>query len=54
MQGLTNEEKDLIFKTIRKLFSIGTIKLSKETISLLSVGILKLEALRNLIQNKGH
>jgi hypothetical protein len=31
MEGLTYEEEDLIFETKLKLFSIGTINLSKET-----------------------
>jgi hypothetical protein len=39
MRTLTNEEEDLIFETKPKLFSIGIITLSKETVSLLSVGI---------------
>jgi hypothetical protein len=34
MEGLVDEEKDLIFKTELELFSIGIIILSKETISL--------------------
>jgi hypothetical protein len=29
MEGLTNEEEDLIFEIEPKLFSIGTITLSK-------------------------
>jgi hypothetical protein len=37
MEGLTYEEEDMIFEIKPKLFSIGTITLSKEMISLLSV-----------------
>jgi hypothetical protein len=40
MRRLTNEEEDLIFEAKPKLFSIGIITLSKEIISLLSVGVL--------------
>jgi hypothetical protein len=39
IEGLTDEKKDLIFETEQKLFLIGTIIISDETISLLSVGI---------------
>ncbi len=39
MEGLTNEEEDLIFETKPKLFLINTITISYETISLLSVGL---------------
>jgi len=39
MEGLTNEEENLIFETKLELFSIGTITLSKETILLLNVGV---------------
>jgi len=43
MEGLIDEEKDLIFEIEPKLFSIGTIILSKEMISLLNVGVLKIK-----------
>jgi hypothetical protein len=39
LEGLTNEKEDLIFETKPKLFSINTIIISDETISLLSVGV---------------
>jgi len=37
MEGLTYEEEDLVFETKPKLFSIGTITLLKEIVSLLNV-----------------
>jgi hypothetical protein len=37
MEGLINEEEDLIFETKPKLFSIGTITILDEIVSLLSV-----------------
>ncbi len=43
MEGLTNEEEDLIFEIKPELFSIGKINISYETISLLSVGIIKIK-----------
>jgi hypothetical protein len=43
MEGLTNEEKDIIFEIEPKLFSIGTIIILDETISLLSVGVTKIK-----------
>jgi glycerol-3-phosphate responsive antiterminator len=39
MEGLTNEEEDLTFETKPKLFSIGTITILDETISLLTIGV---------------
>jgi hypothetical protein len=54
MEGLAYEEEDLNFETKPKLFSIDIIILSEEMILLLSVGVSKLEALKNLIQSKGH
>jgi len=42
MEGLTDEEEDLIFETNIELFSIGTIIILDETISLLSVGVTKI------------
>jgi hypothetical protein len=44
MQRLTNEEEDLIFETELELFSIGTITLSEEMVSLLSVGVSKIRS----------
>jgi len=32
MEGLTNEEEDMIFETKQELFSIGTITLLEETV----------------------
>jgi len=43
MEGLIDEEEDLIFETELELFSIGTITISDETISLLSVGVTKIK-----------
>jgi len=43
MEGLTNEEEDLIFEIEPKLFSIRKIIISYETISLLSVGIVEIK-----------
>jgi hypothetical protein len=42
MEGLTNEE-NLIFEIEPKLFSIGIITISNETISLLNVGIIEIK-----------
>jgi hypothetical protein len=42
LEGLTYEEKDLIFEIKPKLFSIGTIFILDETISLLSIGMLEM------------
>jgi hypothetical protein len=41
MEKLTNEEEDLIFETKLELFSIGTINVLDETISLLNIGMLE-------------
>jgi hypothetical protein len=43
LEGLTNEKEDLIFEIEPELFSIGTIIISKETISLLSIGVSKIK-----------
>jgi hypothetical protein len=43
MDGLTNEEEDLIFETEPKMFSIGTIIILNEIVSLLSVGVTKIK-----------
>ncbi len=42
MEGLTYEEEDLVFETKPKLFSIGTITLLKEIVSLLNVRMLEI------------
>ncbi len=39
LERLIYEEKDLIFETEPKLFSVGKIVISEETISLLSIGV---------------
>jgi hypothetical protein len=40
--GLIDEEEDLIFERELRLFKIGTIIISNETISLLSVGVFEI------------
>jgi len=42
LEGLTNEEEDMIFEIEPKLFSIGTITISKEIILLLNIGVLEI------------
>jgi len=42
MERLTNEEEDLIFKIDLEFFSIGTITILEETISLLNIRMLKI------------
>jgi len=42
LEGLTNEKEDLVFETKPKLFSISTIIILDETISLLNVGVSKI------------
>jgi hypothetical protein len=44
MEGLIDEEEDLIFKTKLELFSIGTIILTKKMVSLLNVGVSKIRS----------
>jgi hypothetical protein len=39
MEGLTNDEEDLIFETELKLLLIGTITLLEEMVSSSSVGV---------------
>jgi hypothetical protein len=41
-KGLTYEEEDLIFEIEPDMFSIGTITILDETISLLSIGVLEI------------
>jgi hypothetical protein len=43
MEGLIDEEEVLIFETKPELFSIGTITISEETISLSSIGVLEIK-----------
>jgi hypothetical protein len=52
MEGLINEEEDMIFETKLELISIGTIIFLEEAVSFLIVEVLecyKTKALRNLI-----
>jgi hypothetical protein len=42
MEGLTNEEEDLIFEIKPELFSISIINILDEKISLLNVGVTKI------------
>ncbi len=43
LEGLTNEEEDMIFEIELELFSIGIIITSDETISLLNIGLLDIK-----------
>ncbi len=43
LERLTYEEEDMIFETKPKLLSIGTITISNEIVSLLSVGVLEIK-----------
>jgi hypothetical protein len=52
MEGLIDEEEDLIFETKPKLFSIGTIFFLKERISLLHVGVLKIKSTKESDPNQ--
>jgi hypothetical protein len=45
MQGLIDEEEDLIFETEPELFSIGTITLLEEIVSLLSVKVSEIRSI---------
>jgi hypothetical protein len=54
MEGLTNDEEDLIFEIELELLLIGTIIVLEEIVSLSSVGVSKLKAFRNMIKSKGH
>jgi hypothetical protein len=45
MEGLTYEEEDLVFETKPELFSIGTITLLEEIVSLLNV---RMSEIRNI------
>jgi hypothetical protein len=42
LEGLIDEEEDLIFETKPELFSIGTITILDEIVSLLSVKVSKI------------
>jgi hypothetical protein len=55
MEGLTDEEEDLIFKTKLELFSIGTITFLGEMISLLNVGMSKIKSIEEFdLNNNKH
>jgi hypothetical protein len=43
LEGFIDEEEDLIFEIELELFSIGTIIISNEIVSLLSIGVLKVK-----------
>jgi predicted NUDIX family phosphoesterase len=43
VEGLIDEEEDLIFETKLELFPLGIINISNETISLLSIGVLEIK-----------
>jgi hypothetical protein len=45
MEGLTDEEEDLIFEIEPKLFSVNTSTLSEETVSLLNVRVSKIKSI---------
>jgi hypothetical protein len=45
LEGLTNEDEDLVFDIEPKLFSIGTITISSEIISLLNVGVSEIKSI---------
>ncbi len=53
MEGLIDDEEDLIFETKPKLFSIGTIIFFKERISLLRVGVLKIRSTKEFDPKQG-
>jgi hypothetical protein len=42
LEGLTDEKEDLIFEIEPKLFSIGTIIISKKIVLLLNTGVSKI------------
>jgi hypothetical protein len=52
MEGLTNDEEDLIFETELKLLLIGTITLLEETVSLSSVGVSKIRSIQEYDQKQ--
>jgi hypothetical protein len=53
MEGLTNEEEDLIFEMEPQLFSIGTIIISNEIVSLLNVGMSEIKNTKESDQEQG-
>jgi len=52
MEGLTNDEEDLIFETELKLLLIGTITLLEETVSLSSVGVSEIISIQEYDQKQ--
>jgi hypothetical protein len=52
MEGLTNDEEDLIFETKLELLLIGTITLLEETVSLSSVGVSKIRSIQEYDQKQ--
>jgi hypothetical protein len=53
MDGLINEEEDMIFETKPKLFSIGILILLEEIISLLNVGMLEIKSIEESNPKQG-
>jgi len=53
MEGLTYEEEDLVFETKPKLFSIGTITLLEEIVSLLNVRMSKIKNIEEFDLEQG-
>ncbi len=52
MEGLTDDEEDLIFKTKLELLLIGTITHLEETVSLSSVGVLEIRSIQEYDQKQ--
>jgi hypothetical protein len=52
MEGLTNDEEDLIFEIELELLLIGTITLLEETVSLSSVGVSKIRSIQEYDQKQ--
>jgi hypothetical protein len=46
MEGLIDEEEDLIFETKLELFSIGTITLLEKMVLLMNVGVSKIKSIK--------
>ncbi len=53
LERLIDEEEDMIFETKPKLFLTGTITISDETISLLSIGVLEIKISENFEPKQG-
>jgi len=52
LERLTNEEEDMIFEIKLELFSINTIIILDETVSLLSVGMLEIRSIEKFNQGQ--